>query len=772
MKKLILLFLLMCTTAYADVDNPTEWTELDGAPSVFDPWKVAFSNGSMTDNGDGSISISSAGGSGDITSVGDVASGAAFDGTQGTTLTFNNAGGDATQDYDGTDFTFSKPITVSGSTSQITGNNSVYLNFDTANKIELGKTAAENLLADFATTSNTVALSSTTGVTILDTGTIGITSGGLGTFNANLTIGNGATTAGVLKLLEDTDAGSNFASFQSPSLAANTVYTLPSNDGDASQFLQTDGSGGLTWAAPAGSGDITSVGDVASGAAFDGTQGTILTFNNAGGDKTLDYDGTDFLFNAPLSVDASDPADSGAIRLDNNESIAWEASPAGTDVTLLVDSSEIFQFSTGVTTAGDLTITGDDIFMTTNTSGAALIADGTNFNPVVISGDVTIGTTGIAAIQANSVALGTDTTNAYVADLTAGTAIDVSGGGAETANVTVNWDSTEVEATTWGAGGNASNAWTFDLSGTDPVMTAVSGGFSATGTLTASGLITANSNATIGNGATTAGVLKLLEDTDAGSNFASFQVPALAADTVYILPADDGDAGEFLQTNGSGTLDWVASAGSGDITSVGDVTSGAAFDGTQGTIMTFNNAGGDATVDYDGTDFTFSKAVTVAGSTSQITGNNSVYFNFDTANKLEIGKTAAENLLFDFATTANTVTLSTTTGVTSLDTGSINLSTNSLSTTAQATKTANYTLTTSDNFIEADATGGSFTVTTPTAVGATGRIYTVKRINSGANTVTIDGNAAETIDGDATVILVTQYTSLEIQSNGTNWRII
>ena len=34
----------------------------------------------------------------------------------------------------------------------------------------------------------------------------------------------------------------------------------------------------------------------------------------------------------------------------------------------------------------------------TNTSGAALIADGTNFNPVVISGDVTIGTNGVAAI--------------------------------------------------------------------------------------------------------------------------------------------------------------------------------------------------------------------------------------------------------------------------------------------------------------------------------------------------------------------------------------
>jgi len=51
-----------------------------------------------------------------------------------------------------------------------------------------------------------------------------------------------------------------------------------------------------------------------------------------------------------------------------------------------------------VTVGGDLTVTGDDIVMGTNTSGAALIADGTNFNPVVISGDISIATNGVAAI--------------------------------------------------------------------------------------------------------------------------------------------------------------------------------------------------------------------------------------------------------------------------------------------------------------------------------------------------------------------------------------
>jgi hypothetical protein len=104
----------------------------------------------------------------------------------------------------------------------------------------------------------------------------------------------------------------------------------------------------------AASGDITSVGDVASGAAFDGTQGTILTFNNAGGDGTFQYDGTVFAASHALTVQASDPADAEAIRFDNNEGIAWEASPAGTDVTLKVDASEILQAS-GTLNAATLT---------------------------------------------------------------------------------------------------------------------------------------------------------------------------------------------------------------------------------------------------------------------------------------------------------------------------------------------------------------------------------------------------------------------------------
>jgi len=97
------------------------------------------------------------------------------------------------------------------------------------------------------------------------------------------------------------------------------------------------------------------------------------------------------------------------------------------------------------------------------------------------------------------------------------------------------------------------------------------------GAITSSGLVTANANLNISNGATGSGILKILEDTDDGSNFASFQVPALGANTVYTLPSDDGDSGEQLQTNGSGVLTWESAGGIPTTITVADTTDASSF---------------------------------------------------------------------------------------------------------------------------------------------------------------------------------------------------
>ena len=67
------------------------------------------------------------------------------------------------------------------------------------------------------------------------------------------------------------------------------------------------------------------------------------------------------------------------------------------------------------------------------------------------------------------------------------------------------------------------------------------------------------------------------------------------------------------------------------------------------------------------------------------------------------------------------------------------------------------------------------TINLPSAASAysagRGRIYQIKKIDA-ANTVTVDGNGAETIDGQATLALTAQWQSVTIQSNGTSWSLL
>lgn len=86
------------------------------------------------------------------------------------------------------------------------------------------------------------------------------------------------------------------------------------------------------------------------------------------------------------------------------------------------------------------------------------------------------------------------------------------------------------------------------------------------------------------------------------------------------------------------------------------------------------------------------------------------------------------------------------------------------------TKTGAYTLLTTDDTIIADATSAGFTLTLPTAASASaGKIYKIVKVDSTNNQVTIDGNGSETIDGSTTVYLDSQYQSVQIVSDGSNW---
>ena len=91
---------------------------------------------------------------------------------------------------------------------------------------------------------------------------------------------------------------------------------------------------------------------------------------------------------------------------------------------------------------------------------------------------------------------------------------------------------------------------------------------------------------------------------------------------------------------------------------------------------------------------------------------------------------------------------------------------------AITTKTSAYTATSSDETILGNASAGAFSITLPTAVGATGKTYVVKKIDSSANAVTIATTLSQTIDGTTTKALSFQYDGVQVQTDGANWFII
>jgi hypothetical protein len=88
------------------------------------------------------------------------------------------------------------------------------------------------------------------------------------------------------------------------------------------------------------------------------------------------------------------------------------------------------------------------------------------------------------------------------------------------------------------------------------------------------------------------------------------------------------------------------------------------------------------------------------------------------------------------------------------------------------TKTANYTATATDAILLGDATGGAFAFTLPAASANPGKRYSVKKLDSSGNSVTISPNGGDLIDGSASQILSQPKQALTIVSDGTNWQII
>lgn len=86
--------------------------------------------------------------------------------------------------------------------------------------------------------------------------------------------------------------------------------------------------------------------------------------------------------------------------------------------------------------------------------------------------------------------------------------------------------------------------------------------------------------------------------------------------------------------------------------------------------------------------------------------------------------------------------------------------------------TGNTTVSSTYGFYLCDATGGSLTVTLPMAGAYKGVRFYIKKVDATGNTVTIDGNGSETIDGAATQVIAIPMVCLTVVSDGTQWWIV
>lgn len=81
--------------------------------------------------------------------------------------------------------------------------------------------------------------------------------------------------------------------------------------------------------------------------------------------------------------------------------------------------------------------------------------------------------------------------------------------------------------------------------------------------------------------------------------------------------------------------------------------------------------------------------------------------------------------------------------------------------------TGSMTLTDSNDVVLMNSTTATITATLPTASAQTGMSFYIKNIGT-ANTVFVDANSSETIDGTLTVNLL-PYESMRLVADGSNW---
>ena len=232
-------------------------------------------------------------------------------------------------------------------------------------------------------------------------------------------------------------------------------------------------------------------------------------------------------------------------------------------------NTNMFTVSSGAVSSKDITLTaGSGVNVSTSAftlgESTTLSVDSGSMLPYYsgsifakVSGDVLINSTGVATIQANSVALGTDTTGNYVGTITGGTGIASSG--ATTGEGIAHTLSVDLTELTLGNGLDAGNATTLNLDLTEVIAT---DGANRVLTSDGDGTLTGEANFTFnGSALTVTGTAEVTSDLTVGGDLrvngdlTYLNVANLAVEDKFILlnsgSADPDEAG-IVVDEGSG----------------------------------------------------------------------------------------------------------------------------------------------------------------------------------------------------------------------------
>ena len=230
------------------------------------------------------------------------------------------------------------------------------------------------------------------------------------------------------------DAGTTFGSATNTSgnliikSGTTTALTFSGANVTAAGNLSVGGDLDVTGSFDMSDANITNIGSIALDTITN--DGTDITLDSSG-DIILDADGADILLKdagTTFGELTNSSTDFVIKSTTSDKDILFKGNDGGAAITALtLDMSAAGKatFNSDVVVSGDLTISGDDLVMGTNTSGHILVADGTNFNPVAV-GDLSA----ISTVAADDVLLAVDTSggglkkitrSALVSGLAAGT---------------------------------------------------------------------------------------------------------------------------------------------------------------------------------------------------------------------------------------------------------------------------------------------------------------------------------------------------------------